>query len=56
MRIGLNDYEHTANPELWVQPVDGQGTLAFKVSAAAARVASPCRTAGRLLGVDWLMI
>lgn len=40
VRVGRNDYDATANPELWLQPREGRGNLAGLVlSAQGERVA-----------------
>jgi murein DD-endopeptidase MepM/ murein hydrolase activator NlpD len=31
VRVGLNDYAHTRNPQLWMKPFDGRGSVAVRL-------------------------
>ena len=37
MRLGVNDYEHSVNPYLWVQPLDNAGAVAVRLLTADGR-------------------
>lgn len=37
MRLGLNDYEHSVNPYLWVEPMDGGGAVAVRLLSEDGR-------------------
>lgn len=37
MRLGANTYQHSINPYLWVQPLDGTGAVAVRVLTADGR-------------------
>ena len=37
VRIGVNDYDHTVNPEFWLEPLAGHGTVAGRVLTADGR-------------------
>ncbi|MCB0255595.1 MAG: M23 family metallopeptidase [Anaerolineae bacterium] len=37
VRIGVNDYDHTRNPEFWLEPLAGHGTVAGRVLTADGR-------------------
>jgi murein DD-endopeptidase MepM/ murein hydrolase activator NlpD len=34
IRVGVNDYNHTVNPALWMAPYEGWGTLAGRITTA----------------------
>lgn len=35
VRVGVNDYGHTRNPELWMQPYEGRGAIAGRLVDSA---------------------
>jgi murein DD-endopeptidase MepM/ murein hydrolase activator NlpD len=37
VRVGYNDFEHTRNPELWLEPQGGRGTIAGRIEDANGR-------------------
>lgn len=37
VRVGVNDYDHTRNPEFWLEPLPGHGTVAGRVLTADGR-------------------
>lgn len=37
MRLGANDYQHSANPYLWLKPLSGNGAVAVRVLTADGR-------------------
>lgn len=37
VRVGVNDYDHTRNPEFWLEPLSGHGTVAGRVLTADGR-------------------
>jgi len=37
VRVGVNDYDHTRNPEFWLEPLPGHGALAGRVLTADGR-------------------
>ncbi|MEZ4770533.1 MAG: M23 family metallopeptidase [Caldilineales bacterium] len=37
VRVGANDYDHTRNPEFWLEPLPGHGTVAGRVLTADGR-------------------
>lgn len=37
VRVGVNDYDHTRNPEFWLEPLPGHGALVGRVLTADGR-------------------
>ena len=37
MRVGVNDYQHSVNPYLWLQPLPGNGAVAVRLLTADGR-------------------
>jgi murein DD-endopeptidase MepM/ murein hydrolase activator NlpD len=37
VRVGRNDYDHTRNPEFWLEPLPGHGTIAGRILTADGR-------------------
>ncbi len=43
MRLGANDYQHSVNPYLWVQPAPGTGAVAVRILTADGRTWAAAR-------------
>ena len=37
VRVGVNDYDHTRNPEFWLEPMQGHGTIAGRILTTDGR-------------------